>query len=60
MAICRQCHRKMGMINAPIYPVYMLTTPVFKIPEVKFLIVGTAAGKSDRSLCPLMALTVFV
>jgi hypothetical protein len=29
MAICRDCHRKM----------------VFKIPEVKFLLVGSAASK---------------
>ncbi|KAJ5105662.1 hypothetical protein NUU61_003009, partial [Penicillium alfredii] len=36
MAICRQCHRKM----------------VFKIPEVKFLVVGTAAI-SSRGALPL-------
>lgn len=30
MAICRHCHRKM----------------VFKIPEVKFLLVASAAGKT--------------
>ncbi|CAG8414197.1 unnamed protein product [Penicillium salamii] len=34
MAICRQCHRKM----------------VFKIPEVKFLLVGSAASKFDIPL----------
>lgn len=37
-----------GYDQCATYTVDMLTILVFKIPEVKFLIVGTAAGKSDK------------
>lgn len=50
MAICRQCHRKMGMF--PIHRVFFSATNmtvVFKIPEVKFLLVGSAASKSRHN-----------
>jgi len=46
MAICRHCHRKMGMIR---HFLRVSKTDwlelVFKIPEVKFLVVGTAASE---------------
>lgn len=47
MAICRHCHRKMGMHRIDLNIKLSTDLPlVLKIPEVKFLIVGSAACES--------------
>lgn len=48
MAHCRECHRKMSTFSCSTTEGSKLTvddTAAFKIPEVKFLIVSSAAGK---------------
>lgn len=51
MANCRECHRKMGEVICALFQIPSIVVAdtgcgvVFKISEVKFLIVGAAAGK---------------